>query len=211
MDSTVLLYHLLAEGVKVMALSVNYGQRHSKELDAACAIAKAAGVVHKVVDLSGISTLLTGSALISPEIAVPLGHYEDETMKLTVVPNRNMILLSLATAWAISSKSEAVVYAAHGGDHAIYPDCRIAFTEALAHAITLCDWHSIKLLTPFVSWTKGDVARRGYDLSVPLDLTWSCYNGGEFHCGRCGTCVERQEAFELASIPDPTIYESPIE
>jgi 7-cyano-7-deazaguanine synthase len=206
LDSTVLLYHLQSLGTEVLALSVDYGQRHRKELEAACAVTTAAGVPHQIADLSGVTPLLAGSALTSSEIAVPLGHYEDETMKLTVVPNRNMILLSVATAWAITTKSDVVAYAAHGGDHAIYPDCRAEFADALAGAIALCDWHPVKLLRPFVSWTKADIAKRGAELAVPMELTWSCYQGGTTHCGQCGTCVERREAFELAGVTDPTEY-----
>jgi 7-cyano-7-deazaguanine synthase len=206
LDSTVLLYHLLAEGMQVLALSVDYGQRHRRELEAARAIASRAGVEHRVADLSAITGLLGGSALTSAEIEVPLGHYEDETMKATVVPNRNMLLLALATAWAISTGSDAVAYAAHSGDHAIYPDCRPEFAEAMAQAISLCDWHSVTLLRPFVGMTKAEIVRRGVELGAPLEMTWSCYQGKTVHCGACGTCVERREAFVLAGAPDPTEY-----
>ncbi len=129
-------------------------------------------------------------------------------MKATVVPNRNMILLALAAGWAISQKADAIAYAAHGGDHAIYPDCRPEFAEAMRHAIGLADWHRVELLRPFVTLTKADIVRRGAELGAPLGSTWSCYRGGARHCGRCGTCVERREAFALAGVPDPTDYEA---
>jgi 7-cyano-7-deazaguanine synthase len=206
LDSSVLLYHLRAEGSEIRALSVNYEQRHKKELDAASALAARVGVEHRIADLSSVADLLTGSALTSPGIAVPLGHYEDETMKQTVVPNRNMILLSLATGWAVSTRSDAVAYAAHNGDHAIYPDCRAEFADTMAQAIALCDWHPVALRRPFVDFSKADIVRRGAELGVPFELTWSCYQGSEIHCGQCGTCVERREAFELAGIADPTPY-----
>jgi 7-cyano-7-deazaguanine synthase len=206
LDSTVLTYQLRDMGCEVKALSVNYKQRHCKELSAAVAVARAADVQHIVADLSAIAPLLAGSALTSPEIDVPLGHYEDASMKITVVPNRNMLLLSLATSWAITTKSDFVAYAAHNGDHAIYPDCRAEFAEAMEAAISLCDWHNIRLHRPFVSLSKADIVRRGADLDVPFHLTWSCYIGGPAHCGRCGTCIERREAFLLAGVSDPTVY-----
>jgi 7-cyano-7-deazaguanine synthase len=207
LDSTVLLYHLKAAGDIALTLSVNYNQRHVRELNAAAIIAGLTGSAHQTADLSAITPLLAGSALTSASIAVPLGHYEDESMKQTVVPNRNMILLSVATAWAISTKSDSVAYAAHSGDHAIYPDCRTEFADAMEKAIGLCDWSSVSLVRPFVNWTKSEIVRRGYELNVPFVETWSCYKGLELQCGKCGTCVERREAFALANVQDPTIYE----
>jgi 7-cyano-7-deazaguanine synthase len=206
LDSTVLLYHLMAEGHSVSSLSVHYGQRHAKELACAAAIAKRLGMRHEVADLRGVAGLLAGSSLTSPDIPVPEGHYAEENMKATVVPNRNMILLALAAGWAISEKADAIAYAAHSGDHAIYPDCRAEFADAMRLAIGLADWHKVDLVRPFVSLTKADIVRRGAQLSVPFADTWSCYKGGELHCGRCGTCIERREAFHLAGVTDPTPY-----
>lgn len=207
MDSTTLIYHMLAEGYEVRCLGVNYGQRHKKELVSASAICGALGIEFLVADLSSITPLLTGSALTSPDIAVPEGHYAEESMKQTVVPNRNMILLSLAIGWAVSTKSDYVAYAAHSGDHAIYPDCRSEFASIMDQAAQLCDWHRVRLYRPFVDMTKADIVCRGVQLGVPYENTWSCYKGGKMHCGRCGTCVERREAFILAGVPDPTEYE----
>lgn len=206
MDSTVLLYHLLKEGATVAALSVDYGQRHKKELDLAREITQTLGVEHRVADLTTITGLLGGSSLTDPELRVPHGHYEEENMKSTVVPNRNMILLSVATGWAVSLKADCVSYAAHAGDHAIYPDCREEFADALDKTMRLADWQEIYLNRPFVSWTKADIVRRGAQLDVPFEKTWSCYEGGDQHCGRCGTCIERREAFHLAGVADPTEY-----
>lgn len=206
LDSTVLLYHLLAEGQEVYALSIDYGQRHRCELVRAAQICKQAGVPHHTADLSAVQPLLAGSSLTSPEIEVAEGHYTQENMKTTVVPNRNMILLSLATGYGLSIGAQQVAYAAHSCDHAIYPDCRNEFADAMAQAIELCDWNQITLNRPFVDWTKADIARRGAELAIPFDLTWSCYKGGELHCGRCGTCIERREAFDLAGVKDPTEY-----
>lgn len=206
LDSTVLLHHLKAEGHIVRALSVNYGQRHVRELEAAARITARLGVEHRVADLRPIAPLLAGNSLTSAHIAVPEGHYAEESMKATVVPNRNMLLLALATAWAISLKADCVAYGAHGGDHAIYPDCRPEFADAMARAIALADWHTVTLIRPFVDWSKSAIVRRGVELGAPLVETWSCYVGGAKHCGRCGTCIERREAFHLAGVSDPTSY-----
>ncbi|WOO42564.1 7-cyano-7-deazaguanine synthase QueC [Rubellicoccus peritrichatus] len=206
LDSTVLLYSLHRAGHELLTLSVNYGQRHSKELDAAAAITTQLGIEHRVVDLTTLTPLLANSSLTDVDIAVPEGHYAEETMKATVVPNRNMILLSVAAGWAISMKADSIAYAAHSGDHAIYPDCRNEFAEAMDHAIRLADWHEVHLDRPFVNKTKADIVKLGAELDVPFEQTWSCYQGGAIHCGRCGTCIERREAFYLAGVPDPTPY-----
>lgn len=204
-DSTVLLAHLLAEGREVHCLSVDYGQRHRRELEAARAICAHYGVDHRLADLRALAPLF-GSNALTGGVKVPEGHYEEESMKATVVPNRNMLLISVATAWAVSLKAESVAYGAHGGDHAIYPDCRPEFAEALDRAVRLADWHEVRLERPFVKMDKAAIVRRGAELDVPFGLTWSCYVGGERHCGKCGTCVERKEAFRLAGVADPTEY-----
>jgi 7-cyano-7-deazaguanine synthase len=206
MDSTTLLYQLLAEGHEVRCLSIDYGQRHRRELDGAAEICQTLGVEHRVADLTSVAPLLAGSALVSGDVEVPEGHYEAENMKLTVVPNRNMLMLSVAIAWAVSTKCDAVAYAAHGGDHTIYPDCRPEFIAAMNVAAGLCDWHSVQILAPYQNMDKGLIARIGADLGVPYGKTWSCYKGLDKHCGRCGACTERREAFMLAGAPDPTEY-----
>lgn len=206
LDSTVLLYHLLAGGDELHALSVDYGQRHRRELDCAAAICQRIGVPHRVADLASIGGLLSGSSLTSPHIEVAEGHYTEASMKSTVVPNRNMILLALATGHALSIGASRVAYAAHSGDHAIYPDCRNEFADAVASAMRLCDWQPVDLVRPFIDQTKAGIVARGAELGVPFEHTWSCYKGGELHCGRCGTCIERREAFHLAGVPDPTAY-----
>ena len=206
LDSTVLLYHLLAAGDTVSTMAVHYGQRHSRELDQARQISSQLGIEHREVDLRSVNELLGGSSLTDASISIPHGHYEEDNMKSTVVPNRNMILLSLATSWAVSKKADCVSYAAHSGDHAIYPDCRNEFAEALDKAIRLADWQEVFLNRPFVDLTKADIVKRGADLKVPFEQTWSCYEGQELHCGLCGTCIERREAFHLAGVEDPTPY-----
>ncbi len=208
LDSTVLLYHLLKNlKCEVRCLSVHYGQKHKKELISASLICKHLKVEHQVADLSHLKVLFAGSSQTSNEVQVPEGHYAEESMKATVVPNRNAVLLSLAGAWAVATKSNAVAYAAHAGDHTIYPDCRKEFADAMGVALSLCDWHKIELLRPFVDKTKAGIVKLGADLKVPFEWTWSCYKGKELHCGKCGTCVERCCAFKQAGVNDLTEYE----
>jgi 7-cyano-7-deazaguanine synthase len=206
LDSTVLLYKLRIDGHDVRCLGIDYGQRHRRELEAGQSISRDLGVEYRIADLSNLRPLLAGSAL-TDDVPVPDGHYADETMKTTVVPNRNMIMLSAAIGWAVSLSYDAVAYAAHAGDHTIYPDCRPAFVEAMRQAARLCDWKSIELLTPFVDTTKTEIVRLGARLGVPFERTWSCYKGETVHCGTCGTCVERREAFAHAGVNDPTAYD----
>jgi len=151
--------------------------------------------------------MLGGSAL-TDDIAVPDGHYAEETMKITVVPNRNAIMLTIAFGLASAQGADAVAAAVHGGDHFIYPDCRPAFIEAFQtmQNCALDGQSTIKLYTPFVTISKADIVSIGKELVVPFEKTWSCYKGGATHCGRCGTCVERIEAFHLAHVDDPTKY-----
>lgn len=211
LDSTVLLAHCLEMGVECRALSVFYGQRHKCEIMAAAEITRHYGVEHKVVDLSNLREVMSGSSQTDSQVSVPEGHYEEESMKLTVVPNRNMLLLAVAGAWAVSVKADSIAYAAHAGDHAIYPDCRPEFAKAMAKALRLCDWHSVELVRPFLEPTpmsKTDIVLLGHKLGVPFAKTWSCYKGdvGKGHCGKCGTCTERREAFSIAGIADPVQY-----
>ena len=203
MDSAVLAWQLRADGYEVSALSVLYGQRHSREVESARAVAAAGGFPHRVVDLEALRAVMGGSAL-TDSVPVPHGHYADESMRSTVVPNRNMVLLAVAGAMAASVGAEAVAYAAHAGDHAIYPDCRPEFVAAMARALALCHYGKIALLAPFAGMSKGDIARTGVALGVPFGLTWTCYEGGAVHCGRCGACTERREAF--TGLDDPTEY-----
>lgn len=207
LDSTVLLYKCLEEGYTPALLSFNYGQRHHRELGYAKTTANTLGLPWRQVVLP--SELFRGSSQTSSSIPVPEGHYAEESMKATVVPNRNMVMLSLAAAYAISLKVQPVFYAAHSGDHAIYPDCRPEFVEAMDKCFFNCDWAPPKLYAPFLSWSKRDIVVEGARLNVDFTHTWSCYKGNDVihHCGKCGTCVERIEAFVLARISDPTEYE----
>lgn len=194
MDSTTLLYKLLRGGDRVRCLSFDYGQRHKKELKAAAEICKKLGVSHKIVDITTVKSLMEGSALTSGRIKVPEGHYQSKTMKLTVVPNRNMIFLALAVAQAVSLKFDRVAMAVHAGDHAIYPDCRPIFIKAMRAVSQIANYEKIAIYTPFLNITKRDIAKIGRKLGVPYELTWTCYKGLEKPCGKCGACVERTEA-----------------
>lgn len=208
LDSTVVLYDAVVRNSTdaVKAISFNYGQRHVRELESAGIVTGKLGVTHKTIDLTAVTELFGESSLTDRAIAVPDGHYTDNSMKSTVVPNRNMILLSIAAAWAISQKFDAVAYGAHAGDHTIYPDCRDEFVASCAQTLKLADWHPVEIVRPFVKHSKRDIVLRGIELGVPFEDTWSCYKGGQYHCGTCGTCVERREAFEEAGVLDPTRY-----
>ena len=206
LDSTVLVYHLLNKGADLKLLSIDYGQRHEKELKSSSEIAESLDLEHEILRLPMLNNLLGGSALTDPSISLPEGHYAEDSMKATVVPNRNMILLSLAAGHAISLQFDTVAYAAHAGDHTIYPDCRPEFATAIDQALKLCDWNTISLYRPFIQLSKQDLVRKGNELGVPFEKTWSCYAGNDKHCGKCGTCVERKEAFELVGLLDPTEY-----
>lgn len=206
LDSTVLLYDQKNQGHDIRALGINYGQRHKKELLSAMAITHELGIPFEVADLQSLREILPGSSQTDEGIEVPEGHYEEENMRATVVPNRNMIMLAVAAGHAISHGCQSVVYGAHSGDHAVYPDCRPEFIRGLAVALKLCHYEPIHLEGPFQRLTKSEIVKLGLELKVPFEKTWSCYKGGEYHCGRCGTCVERREAFHLAGIGDPTIY-----
>lgn len=211
MDSVTLVEMLHSRGYDLHLVSFDYGQRHKKELVFAAQAAERLGARHTVVDLSGVGALLTGSAL-TDDIAVPEGHYAEETMKVTVVPNRNAIMLAVAYGLAVAEGAEIVATAVHAGDHFIYPDCRPAFVEAFDTmerlAVEGFGCERLRLHAPFVDIPKAQIVKIGAYLGVPYEATWSCYKGGDVHCGKCGTCVERREAFHLANVPDPTEYES---
>ena len=210
MDSVTLAHHVQAHRYEPHLFSVDYGQRHVKELEMARHCAVRLGAQHTVVELPALSRLAAGSALTSDEVDVPLGHYAAPTMKATVVANRNMVFLSLAASLAVTLGAEAVATGVHAGDHAIYPDCRPEFIEAMTRALRLATEGfavpGFRVHAPFVSMTKADIVATGARLQVPFEQTWSCYKGGELHCGQCGTCVERKEAFALAGVADPTAY-----
>ncbi|MCZ8179380.1 MAG: 7-cyano-7-deazaguanine synthase QueC [Rhizobium sp.] len=210
LDSVALAYKTAAETDLLGLISFDYGQRHRKELDYAARAAERLAVPHHVIDIRPIGIHLTGSAL-TDDVDVPDGHYAEEIMKITVVPNRNAIMLTIAFGLAAAKGADAVAIAVHGGDHFIYPDCRPGFVDSFQvmqdHALE--GYANVRLLAPFVAISKAEIVAEGARHATPFAETWSCYKGGEQHCGRCGTCVERQEAFHLAGVADPTAYEDP--
>ena len=212
MDSVVLAHKLHGEGYDLTLVSFNYGQRHKKELQFAIQCADELGVPHHIVDLSCLQPMLKGSSLTSSDIIVPDGHYAEETMRITVVPNRNAIMMNIAAGLAISIGARILATGVHGGDHYIYPDCRPAFIKALdAMLCVATDGFAVDgfhVHAPFLNWTKADIALEGARWNVDHTKTWSCYKGGDIHCGSCGTCFERREAFDMANLNDPTIYET---
>lgn len=206
MDSFTLLHELVQQNWDVHALSFNYNQRHSKELGYAMQTCFDLKIEHKMIDVTSISQLLQGSSLTS-DINVPEGHYEEESMKATVVPNRNMIMLSMAIAYAVSIKADAVYIGAHAGDHAIYPDCRPEFIMGMQHIAQLANYHPVNILAPYIHMTKGQIALIGRDLGLDYGKAWTCYKGLDEACGKCGACQERMEAMSFAGIKDPMEYE----
>ncbi len=207
MDSVTLLYHLKNEGHEVSTLSFNYGQKHNKELGYVAYHTNKLNVHHKIVDLTAITDLLSkDSVLINKDIKVPTGHYENPIMKSTIVPNRNMMMLSVAGCWALSLKYDTLAFGAHFGDNAIYPDCRESFIKSMEKSFELCDWHKLKLITPFKNMLKEDIAKIGGKLNLDYSKTWTCYRGEEIQCGECATCIERREALYNANITDITEY-----
>ncbi|HVW21939.1 MAG TPA: 7-cyano-7-deazaguanine synthase QueC [Opitutaceae bacterium] len=208
MDSVTALYWARREHDVAAAVAFDYGAKHNaRELPFSAEHAARLGVRHEVVRLPFVERLFA-SSLLAGGGAVPDGHYQDETMRQTVVPFRNAILLSVAAGFAESAGAGGVVIAAHGGDHAIYPDCREDFMRAMDEAMRLGTYAGVRLLRPFIALDKGRIAAEGARLGVDFGRTWSCYKGGPVHCGTCGTCVERREAFQRAGLADPTVYAS---
>ncbi len=210
MDSATLLHFLVRHrGCKMAAVSFDYGQKHAKELDCAKHQCEALGVEHHVVALPFVAELFS-STLLRGGADVPKGHYEEESMKRTVVPNRNMIMAAIAAGFGQSRKLEFLTLGVHAGDHAIYPDCRAEFIDAFRAAIELSDWQPFTVYAPFQRMTKREILEIGMQLSPPVDYarTWTCYNGRDKACGACGACGERLEAFASIGKEDPLAYEN---
>ena len=206
MDSFTVLHKAIQAGYAVYPLSFDYGQRHKKELKYAADVCQKINVPHKVVDISAINSLIGGSSLTS-DIEVPEGHYEEESMKQTVVPNRNMILLSMAIGYAVSIGAEKVYYGAHSGDHAIYPDCRPEFVKKMNDVSLIANYEAVEIFSPYLNDTKIDILSDGLAMGLDYAETWTCYNGREKACGQCGACQERLEAFAKNGVTDPLEYE----
>ena len=205
LDSITLLYDK-AETI-ALAISFDYGQNHSrKELPYAEYHCQKLGIPHITIPLTFMHQYFKSSLLEGAE-AIPEGHYEEENMKSTVVPFRNGIMLAIATGIAESHELKRVYIANHGGDHTIYPDCRPEFIDAMDKATSAGTFVDVRVEAPYTNISKADIVRRGDALGIDYAKTWSCYKGSEMHCGKCGTCVERKEAFADAGVKDPTKYE----
>lgn len=206
MDSFTVLHKAVQAGHDVYALSFNYGQRHVKELQCAATVCQQLGIKHKIVDISAINQLLAGSSL-TDNIDIPEGHYAADNMKSTVVPNRNMILLSLAVGYAVSIGANQVYYGAHSGDHFIYPDCRPEFVQKMHDVCQIANYEPVDIVSPYLQQTKIEILADGLAMGLDYSQTWTCYNGREKACGKCGSCQERLEAFTLNHTTDPLPYE----
>lgn len=207
MDSYTVLHRALREGLTVHALSFDYGQRHTRELDTARQVCSTLGVPHQVVDIRAIHGLIDNSALTNSEQPMPQADYAADNLRATVVPNRNMILLSLAIAKAVNIGAGRVDYGAHGGDHVLYPDCRPEFVEAMNHVAGIANFEPVTLHAPYLSSSKADILREGLAMGLDYRHTWTCYQGRELACGVCGSCRERLEAFAANDVTDPLAYD----
>ena len=207
MDSVTALWWADKDHEVTAAVSFDYGSKHNaREIPFAKYHAEKLGVRHEVVDLGFVNRLFESDLLRSGG-EIPDGHYAAESMKRTVVPFRNGIMLSVAAGFAESIGASGVVIAAHAGDHTIYPDCREEFMRPMAAAIQAGTYAEIEIIRPFIHLDKAGIVLEGTGLGVEFAMTWSCYKGRENHCGSCGTCVERKEAFQNAGVADPTEYE----
>ena len=206
MDSFTVLNKAIKDGKTVYALSFDYGQKHVKELTCAASVCEDLAIEHKIIDISAINQLLAGSSL-TDDIDIPEGHYEEESMKSTVVPNRNMILISLAVGYAVSVGASQVYYGAHSGDHAIYPDCRPEFVKKMNDVCQIANYEAVEIYSPYLNNSKIDILTDGLAMGLDYSKTWTCYNGREHACGKCGACQERLEAFEQNNAVDPLTYE----
>ena len=206
MDSTTLLYEYQSR--IALAVSFDYGSNHNqRELAFAALHCERLGIKHLIIPLDFIHQYFHSSLLSGAE-AVPEGNYDDENMRSTVVPFRNGIMLAVAAGLAEDNGLQQIMMANHAGDHAIYPDCRPTFVQAMDEAVHAGTYNGVRLFTPYTNLTKGEIARRGKTLGIDYSETWSCYKGGEHHCGKCGTCTERIEALREAGIDDKTVYEN---
>lgn len=207
LDSTTALHWACRHHQVTAALAFDYGSNHARhELSCARWQAEHLGIPYHEIDITAISPHLH-SALLSGADAIPTEDYAPENMKQTVVPFRNGIFLAMAAGIAESNGATGIVIAAHAGDHAIYPDCREDFMQAMSNAIRLGTYAQLEILRPFINHSKGEIVSLGHRLGVDFAHTYSCYRGGDLHCGRCATCRERREAFLSAHLPDPTLYE----
>ncbi|APX93295.1 7-cyano-7-deazaguanine synthase QueC [Halomonas sp. 1513] len=206
MDSYTVLHRALREGHAVHALSFDYGQRHARELDVAGAVCQRLGVAHQVIDIRAIHGLIDNSALTDASRDMPSGDYDADNLAATVVPNRNMILLSLAIAQAVNIGAPRVYYGAHGGDHVLYPDCRPEFVERMNAVAAIANFEAVEIVAPYLRRGKDQILADGLAMGLDYAETWTCYLGGELACGTCGSCRERLAAFAANGVRDPLGY-----
>ena len=207
-DSTTLLYEYREE--IACAVGFDYGSKHNaRELAAAKAICRELEIPYLIIPLAFIGEYFRSDLLLSGG-EMQLGDYSEENMSSTVVPFRNGIMLSVLAGLAESRDLQQVLIANHFGDHAIYPDCRESFVKPMGEAITAGTSNGVKLVAPYTGLTKAEIVARGTRLGVTYGKTYSCYQGGERHCGRCGTCRERHDAFVANGLEDPTLYEESV-
>ena len=204
MDSVTMLYDY-QEKIS-LAVTFDYGSKHNaKEISFAKLHCQRLGIEHLIIPLDFMGQYFKSSLLKGGE-DIPEGHYADENMKSTVVPFRDGIMLAVAAGLTEGRSLKYVMMANHSGDHSIYPDCRPQFVDAMSSAISAGTYEGVTLLAPYTNITKGEIAKRGKKLGIDYSETWSCYKGGNLHCGKCGTCIERKEALRDAGIEDPTEY-----
>ena len=207
MDSFTVLHRALRQGLEVSALSFDYGQRHARELDVASKVCRSLNVPHQVVDIRAIHGLIDNSALTDSSRAMPRGEYDEDILAASVVPNRNMILLSLAIAKAVNIGAERVDYGAHGGDHVGYPDCRPAFVQAMNAVAGIANFSPVEIHAPYLHASKAEILAEGLAMGLDYRDTWTCYLGHRLACGRCASCRERLAAFAVNEAVDPLEYD----
>ncbi|MDW5375296.1 7-cyano-7-deazaguanine synthase QueC [Halomonas sp. HP20-15] len=206
MDSYTVLHRAIRQGYSIHALSFDYGQRHAKELDIARRVCQRLEIAHRVIDIQAIHSLIDNSALTDDSRPLPTGDYDADSLAATVVPNRNMILLSLAIAHAVNINADVCFYGAHGGDHVLYPDCRPEFVERMNAASAVANFNAVRIEAPYLHASKSGILADGLDMGLDYAQTWTCYQGGELACGECGSCRERLAAFAERGLADPLIY-----
>lgn len=207
MDSFTVLHLAIRQGYQVYPVSFHYGQRHARELLMAEAVCRSLGVPHQQIDLRAITPLIDQSALTG-DLEVPSGDYAPENLAVTIVPNRNMILLSLAVGYAVNIGAGVCFYGAHGGDHVIYPDCRPEFVEQMDRLAAIANLQPVRIQAPFLRVSKAEILQQGLAMGLDYSQTWTCYQGEALACGQCSACRERLAAFAACGIQDPLAYQA---
>ena len=206
MDSFTLLHHAINQNYQVECLTFDYGQRHIKEIECAISACNDNNLSNLQIKIANVESIFAESALTSNHIEMPHGSYQEESMQATIVPNRNMLFISHAIAYAISKNIKRVWYGAHAGDHFIYPDCRPEFLSAMNSVAQKCHTFPINIEAPFLNFSKAEILKLGLELGLDYSRTWTCYEGKDLACGKCGSCNERLEAFTLNNFIDPLQY-----